>query len=72
MGPQNGSATVTIYGDPSGGEKQEIHRIESVAGSWSLWDHQQNSANHITLKVTNGGTAPGAADVSAILYFFRD
>jgi len=68
--PQNGSATITIYGDPKGGGKQEISRIESVADSWSLWTQPQNWNRHITLKVTNGGTGPGATQVDVLLYFF--
>lgn len=72
MAPQNGSATVTIYGDPKGGGKQEISRIESIADSWSRWDQPQNSSKHITLKITNGGTVPGATQIDVLLYLFPE
>jgi hypothetical protein len=72
MAPQNASTTVTIYGDPQGSGKQEINRIENVTDSWSRWDHPQNSSKHITLKITNGGTAPGATDVDVLLYLFPE
>lgn len=70
LAPQNGSATITVYGDPKGGGKQEISRIESVGDSWSLWTQPQNLNKHITLKITNGGTGPGATQVDVLLYFF--
>lgn len=72
MAPQNGSATVTIYGDLKGGGKQEVSRIESVADSWSEWTQTFNSSKHITLKITNGGTAPGATDMDVLLYLFPE
>jgi hypothetical protein len=72
LAPQNGSATVTIYGDPKGGGKQEISRIESVADSWSQWNQPLNLSKHITLKITNGGTGPGATQVDVLLYLFPD
>jgi hypothetical protein len=67
--PQNGSATVVIYGDAKGGGRQEISRIKSAADSWSQWD-QQNSSKHITLKIINEGTETGATQVDVLLYLF--
>jgi len=72
MAPHNGSATVTIYGDPAGAGKQEISRIESIADSWSQWNQPRNSSKHITLKITNGGTPPGATHIDVLLYLFPD
>jgi hypothetical protein len=72
MAPQNGSATVTIYGDLKGGGNQEMSRIESVADSWSEWTQPLNMSKHLTLKITNGGTAPGATDIDVLLYLFPE
>jgi len=72
MAPQNGSATVTIYGDLKGGGNQEMSRIESVADSWSEWTQPLNMSKHLTLKITNGGTAPGATGVDVLLYLFPE
>lgn len=69
IAPQNSTATITVYGDPKPGGKQEIDRIEAVPDSWSLWD-EQNSSKHITLKITNGGTGAGATQVDVLLYLF--
>ncbi len=71
LAPQNGSATVVIYADSKGGGRQEINRIESVTDSWSRWDRQL-STKHITLKITNGGTGPGATQIDVLLYLFPD
>jgi hypothetical protein len=72
VAPQNGSATVTIYGDPKGGGKQEMSRLECAAESWCEWNQPQNSSKHITLKITNGGTPPGATQVDVLLYLFPE
>jgi hypothetical protein len=72
ISPQNGSATVTIYDDPKGRGKQEISRMESIADSWSEWSQPQNSSKHITLKITNGGTGPGAKLIDVKVYLFPE
>lgn len=69
--PQNGSAALTIYADAKGGGKQEISRMESVCDSWSRWE-RTNSSKHITLKLTNGGTGPGATSVDVLLFLFPE
>ncbi len=72
IAPQNGSAAITIYGDQKGGGKQEISQIDSVGDSWSQWNQPLNFSRHLTLKITNGGTGPGATQVDVLLYLFPD
>jgi hypothetical protein len=72
VAPSNGSATVTVYGDPMAGGKQEISRMDSIGDSWAQWNQPRSSSKHITLKITNGATAPGATQVDVLLCLFPD
>jgi hypothetical protein len=67
--PQNGSATVTIYGDQNEGSKGEFMRIESVSTSWSRWD-QENSNKHISLIIEPSPQkgAVSATQVDVLIY----
>lgn len=67
--PQNGSATVVIYGDPIGGKAQEINQLEAAANSWSQWEQKRSLNKHLTLKIING-PQPGATNVDVFLYLY--
>jgi hypothetical protein len=69
ISPQNGSATIIIYGDQDEENKVEIKRIESISTSWSRWD-QENSNKHINLIIEPSSQqgATSATQVDVLLF----
>jgi len=67
--PENGSATVTVYGDQDGETKGELKRIASVGAAWSRWEHE-NSSKHLNLIVESGAqsAAESTMQVDVLVY----
>jgi hypothetical protein len=62
--PENGSATVILYGDAQDGHKPEIGRIKTVASSWNRWD-QSNTGKRLSI-VVGDPSAPAAVPATQI------
>jgi hypothetical protein len=69
VAPENGSATITVYGDQDGESKREIKRIASVGAAWARWEHE-NSSKHLSLIVEPAAqpTANSAMQVDVLVY----
>jgi hypothetical protein len=66
-GPQDGSATITIYGESAKVARHEIGRMDTVAGAWSRWE-AQNSSDHLRLTIANGAGAQPASQVDVLVF----
>lgn len=65
--PQDGAATITIYGQSTGLSRHEIGRIETVAGAWSRWE-QQNSSKRLAVTIATGAGARPATRVDVFVF----
>lgn len=65
--PQDGSATITMYGQSTSGGKSEIGRIETATGEWTRWD-EQNSSKHLTVTIATGAGAKPATVVEVFVF----
>jgi len=65
--PQDGSATIVVYGESSKVARHEIGRMDMVAGVWSRWEIQ-NSSDRLTLNIATGAGAQPATMVDVLVF----